>query len=127
MFLLLLLSFFSEKKTGNLKKILHYVFHPATNQEMLEKQWVYFRSLKNSMIFRDLGAGIMLRLLERAGDKNKIPFNDLLKFQVEYKADGEDRIFFSAGNYVRPEYTKALLRDRDRVLNRRYNPWHFEE
>ncbi len=120
-------SFFSEKKTENLKKILHYVFHPATDQEMLEKQWVYFRSLKNSMIFRDLGAGIMVRLLERAGDKNKIPFNELLKFQVEYKADGEDRIFFSAGDYLRPDYTKALLRDRDRVLNRRYNPWHFEE
>lgn len=120
-------SFFSKAKMKRIKQGLKYILTKPKNAQLFEKQWQVYKDLRKNMIFRDIGSALIVRLLQFAASKDDDGMSGLYHFRLRYKSKSSNEHIIEFGDYRRPAYTKALIQDRDRVLNREYNPLHFEE
>lgn len=122
-------AFFSDRKMNKIKTSLSRAFSPNENPDFYESQWAAFKELRNSVVFRDLGSGYLVRLLEKAVHKNgnRPHILDLFYLRITVRAEGQPTRLVHAGQYQRPEYTEALIERRDRILNRNYSLQHFLE
>lgn len=122
-------NFFSEQKLNPIKEGLSFIFAPNHDKDpnLDEKRWDRFEKLKSNIVFRDFGSAFLVRMLELAALKNGRNVEDFINFRMRYKSESKPEASIVVGDFVRPEYTQALLRDRNRVLNREYNPAHFAE
>ncbi len=118
--------YFSNLKRRKIKENLMFAFQRVISPEQNEAQWEAFKSLQSQVVFRDFGAAILVRLLDRAARKQGKHLRDFIYFNVVVKVKDENEKQIHIGHYSRPAATKALITKKDRVMNRSYSPVHFK-
>jgi hypothetical protein len=119
---------FYQKNISKIRDSLMFILTPTKDKRVLLGQWRGLIKLQNNLMFRDLGSGILVRLLERATRKPGTPrFSDLVYFTVQLNAKGLPPVSKKVGDYERPEYTSLLIRTRNSLLNRSFDPSYFAE
>ncbi len=120
--------FFSAAKLRALKASLHDILLKTNTGFEKELQWDRYKQLENNIIFRDFGSALIIRLLALAVKKEpNLWLRDLVYFKARVKTKNNNEKLIHIGNYSRSETILDLLMQKDRVMNRSYNPFHFIE
>lgn len=107
---------------------LELVLTRTKDKRVILGQWQELVRLQNNPLFRELGSGMMVRLLERAARKPGTPsFASLVYFNVQLNARGLEPVSRKVGDYERPDYMALLIRTRNSLLNRTFDPVYFKE
>ncbi len=92
-----------------------------------EQRWRLYLRLQNNRLFKVLGAGLFIRLLEQAAYKQNKSFEKLAYFNLTTRSGQNAREQnISFGNLERPPFFTELLKVRDRILNRQFDIRFFE-
>ncbi len=121
-------KFFNDSRIRRIKESLYLAFQRTNSFQQNENQWEIFKDLQSNLIFRDFGSAFLVRLLAYGAKKNpKLTLRDLVYFRARVKVKNENEKLIHIGNHMRSEATIALLTQKDRVMNRSYNTFHFIE
>lgn len=98
----------------------------AKEPDQYERVWQLYVKLQNNRLYKKIGQGLFMRLVEVAGWKRKIPLERLATFKLTLVGTlgGENQIVF--GKFNRPTYLPELLKIRDRILQREFDPIYFD-
>jgi len=119
---------FYNEQADEIKEGLILVFRSPETARDFYQDWQILIRLYNNILFRDLGSGLLVRLLNRAAIKQSTPnFLSLVFLKVKLSSKGLEDQIKTIGDYTRPDYTSALIRTRNRLLNREFDPAYFEE
>ncbi len=121
-------KYFNDAKIRQIKESLYLAFQRTKSAQQNEIQWEIFKDLQRNLIFRDFGSAFLVRLLAYGAKKNpKLTLRDLVYFRARVKVKNENEKLIHIGNHMRSDATVALLTQKDRVMNRSYNTFHFIE
>ncbi|NQY99796.1 MAG: hypothetical protein HRT45_03900 [Bdellovibrionales bacterium] len=94
-----------------------------------EERWQYFVALRKNITFFQLSSGILARLLELAIEKHAqgTSFSDYAAFRLVATTKDEGAIEVTIGDFDQADGMRNILRSRDRILNREFDPEIFKE
>ncbi|MCJ8276712.1 MAG: hypothetical protein HRT44_07140 [Bdellovibrionales bacterium] len=110
--------------TERLKEVFHPILTTATTSQELLDQWEGMKDARRVRHFRENLSGLVVRLLEKAGANNSSRY-----FRIEVNIKAQDMADYpkSYGRYEPSEESRAILHDKNRILNRNFNPEYFNE
>jgi hypothetical protein len=98
----------------------------ATNEE----RWQYFVALRKNVVFFQLASGILSRMLDLAIEKygpEGAKFEDYAAFRLLGTTQDGEAIDVTIGDFDQADGMRNILRARDRILNRAFDPEIFRE
>lgn len=97
---------------------------PLSNDQRYE----LFLSLRRNIVFFQLAPGLFTRILQLARGTHApdSEFSDYVSFRLSATAEGLDPVSVTIGDFERTQAIKDLLKSRNRILNRQFDPCLFE-
>ncbi len=97
-----------------------------SNTTQFETQWRILVDLQENELFRNIGSGIFTRLTLAASNKYDKDFHDFLYYRLSIQNTDEEKIVYEKGLKERPKVFSELIKIRNRILNRRFDPSYFQ-
>ncbi len=97
-----------------------------TSQKKFEQQWRLLVALQEDPLFYAIGSGIISRLIFRATEKYKLHFEDYVYYRMSIENQEDQKSVYEKGLTNRPEVFNELIKIRNRILNRRFDPSYFQ-
>lgn len=92
-----------------------------------EQRWELLASLRNNTVFNRIGAGILSRLVDRAASKMAgVELEDLVSFKMSSTLRKYGVIEVVIGDRERTESFRKLVKAKNRILNREFDPSFWE-
>ncbi|MCB0411127.1 MAG: hypothetical protein KDD22_01290 [Bdellovibrionales bacterium] len=116
----------ARQLSRQIKQKLYNIFSTDASQSIAQR-WEDLATLRNNHLFTQIGSGIFTRLALQGCQKTpECTFEDVVTFRFRTETEEQDVYTFAVGDYSRSESFRALLRSRDRILEREFNPALFQ-
>jgi hypothetical protein len=117
--------------TNNVRRISEKMvdlFLGGNSAAEIQARWEELKGLNNNRNFRTAFSGLIPRLLEMAVIRNgQTKLEDIMSVHFNLQIKDRDNHVLKMGNYESSEFNRSLIRDRNRVLNRNFNPSYFDD
>ncbi len=97
-----------------------------TSQKNFEQQWRLLVALQEDPLFYAVGSGILSRLIFRATEIYHLHFEDYVYYRMSIENQEDQKSVYEKGLTNRPEVFNELIKIRNRILNRRFDPSYFQ-
>ncbi len=115
----------NARSVRKIKERVPLILGDALNQNY-EMQWQNLVFLQQDPLFRSIGTGIITRLIFRASELQGKRFEDYVHYSMSIENNKGQKSAYSKGLPSRPEVFRELLKIRNRILNRRFDPSYFQ-
>lgn len=117
---------FLAKQLKSTKEGFQDILRRAETPAELLQQWSNFNRLRGKRVFRELFSGLTVRLLQKAARKHNQNLKNLMQARFVLQAEGVSKQEVTLGNFKPDKFNQVIMRDRDRILNRNFNPAYFD-
>lgn len=116
---------------SDIQKMLEYIPQAIqlSDTKSFESQWAYQTRLQNINLYKKIGSGLMTRLLmagifKKSNDPDQFYRFARLKLQVRGRQGG--LYVYEKGRDDQMNYIQEILKIRNRILNREFDPIYFD-
>lgn len=108
-----------------IKQKLTEILAPASSPDEYEFKWKKMVELQKITLFKEVGSGLLIRLIERGADKMGRDFLRYAYFRFTVRGTKSGEKIFEFGRENRPLIFDELIRSRNRIFNRTFDPEYF--